>query len=101
MSIKQFVLDGAATISIAGRFTFDVHREFRDSYEALVKSAAVRSLDINLSEVEYLDSAALGMLLLLRERVLAANITLRLVQCKGTVKEVLQVANFHKLFTMT
>lgn len=100
MSMKQFVLDGTATLAISGRFTFDVHREFRDSYETLMKSAGVRNLDINLAEVEYIDSAALGMLLLLREKALAANVKIRLVHCKDSVKDVLQIANFNKLFTM-
>jgi len=66
----------------------------------VLKTPNVQSLDIDLSHVDYLDSSALGMLLLLKERAAAKNIALALVGCTGTVKQILEIANFSKLFTM-
>ena len=51
------------TISIKGRFDFAKHQEFRESYEDKELSAVV----VDLKEATYLDSSALGMLLLLRD----------------------------------
>jgi len=100
MQVTQRISDGKATITLSGRFDFNAHRDFRDGYEAVLNASGVQSLDIDLSGVDYLDSSALGMLLLLKERVSARNIKLVLTGCKGTVKQILEIANFNKLFTI-
>jgi anti-anti-sigma factor len=58
----------------------------------------VRQLEIDMGGVEYLDSSALGMLLILKERASATNKTVAITNCKGAVKQVLEIANFTKLF---
>ncbi len=83
---------------LAGHFTFDAYREFKSQYTPLVDNDDFTELEIDLGHVEYLDSSALGMLLLLRERL--HDKTVVLSNAKGTVKQVLEVANFHHLFTM-
>jgi anti-anti-sigma regulatory factor len=40
------------------------------------------------------------MLLLLREKAQAANKTVALRNCRGTVKQVLDIANFGRLFAI-
>jgi anti-anti-sigma regulatory factor len=40
------------------------------------------------------------MLLLLREKTSNANKSLALTNCRGVVQQVLEVANFSKLFTI-
>jgi anti-anti-sigma factor len=101
MQITQRVNDGKAVLSLGGRFDFNTHREFRDGYESLLGKSGLQSFDIDLSAVEYLDSSALGMLLLLKERATAKNVKVALVGCKGTVKQILEIANFSKLFTIS
>lgn len=100
MQVTQRNNDGNATLVLAGRFDFNAHRDFRDGYESALKVAGIKTLDIDLTAVDYLDSSALGMLLLLKERAGAKNITLGLVGCTGTVKQILEIANFNKLFSM-
>ena len=56
--------NGKAIIKLSGRFDFNSHREFRGSYESALDNAQLRELVIDLSGVDYLDSSALGMLLL-------------------------------------
>jgi anti-anti-sigma factor len=60
----------------------------------------VRSVTINMAGVDYLDSSALGMLLMLRDKAAAANKTLKLSNVRGAVKQVLEIANFGKLFSI-
>ena len=50
--------------------------------------------------MDYLDSSALGMLLMLREKAQAANKTVVLSNCRGAARQVLDIANFGKLFSM-
>jgi anti-anti-sigma regulatory factor len=54
---------------------------------------------IDMSAVEYVDSAALGMLLLLRDHAGdASRVTIR--GSRGQPEQVLRIANFHKLFRL-
>lgn len=89
---------GTADLRLSGRFDFNAHRDFRNAYEPLLADAQVRTLNIDLAGVEYLDSSALGMLLMLRDKVGAVNKALALQNVRGPVKQVLEIANFGKLF---
>ena len=48
-----------------------------------------------------MDSSALGMLLILRERAAEMKVEVTLTNPRETVRQVLGVANFHKLFKIT
>ncbi|CAK0779007.1 STAS-domain containing protein PA14_20770 [Gammaproteobacteria bacterium] len=100
MQISTSDTDQKATIKLEGRFDFNASREFRDSYENVLSRSTIKSIDVDLSDVNYLDSSALGMLLLLREKAEPTGIKLSLVNSRGAVRQILEVANFHKLFTL-
>lgn len=100
MQVSTTIQQDKAIMSLNGRFDFNSHRDFRNGYDELLRSGAIKQLEINLNGVDYLDSSALGMLLLLKERASAASITLELSNCQGMVKQVLDVANFGKIFTI-
>ena len=89
-----------AVIRLSGRFDFSGHREFRHCYEAALQEPSVRRIDVDLNAVEYLDSSALGMLLLLKEQAEARSLPVSLLNCGGTVREILDVANFDVMFAM-
>ena len=89
-----------AVIRLTGRFDFSRHREFRNCYETALKEPTLRRIDVDLHGVEYLDSSALGMLLLLKERADARALPVTLLNCTGVVKEILDVANFGTMFAL-
>lgn len=89
---------GCLTIQIEGRFDYSCHKMFK---EAFIHAANVTSYDVDLSKVNYLDSSALGMLLLLRDYAGADKAIIRLVHANGAVTDILKVANFHRLFVIT
>jgi anti-anti-sigma factor len=98
MQIASQVGDNTAVLSLKGRFDFHSHRDFRAAYETALDAAGVREIEINFAEVDYLDSSALGMLLLLREKAETLGKRVSLSGLRGTVKQVLDIANFGKLF---
>jgi HptB-dependent secretion and biofilm anti anti-sigma factor len=100
MLIANEVSGDRATLKLGGRFDFHSHRDFRAAYESLLETAAVREIVIDFGGVDYLDSSALGMLLLLREKVDGAGKSIVLAGLKGAVKQVLDIANFGKLFSI-
>ncbi|MCB1787973.1 MAG: STAS domain-containing protein [Chromatiaceae bacterium] len=96
-NIQLSTRDGVATITIHGNFTFDSNRAFRDVYE---KIPARQPVNIDLSKTDYVDSAGLGMLIRLREHAGGDANAVRLVGANPTVKQILEVANFGRLFTL-
>lgn len=100
MDINVSTQGSVARIEMSGRFDFSLHRAFKDAYDPLMSKAGIQNLEIDLSKVEYLDSSALGMLLLLRERAQAANVSVALCKPSATVMQILEIANFNKLFTL-
>lgn len=87
-----------ATIKLTGRFDFNTHRDFRSAYEGLINDAAIREITVDFTGVDYLDSSALGMLLMLRDKAGGVGKEVSLGNVKGSVKQVLDIANFGKLF---
>lgn len=85
-------------VRLSGRFDFNTHREFRTAVDPLVADASVSHVSIDFSDVDYLDSSALGMLLMLRDKAKSAGREVALSNCSGAVKQVLDIANFSKLF---
>jgi len=100
-AVSNHIADNRATLALAGRFDFSIHRDFRRNYEEILGASGVRELDVDLGKVEYIDSSALGMLLLLREKAVNQNIQLRIANAHGAVRQVLEVANFGRLFDIS
>jgi anti-anti-sigma factor len=100
MDVNVYQVEGRARLELRGRFDFTSHRSFKQAYEGVFASDGVNELVIDMQAVDYLDSSALGMLLLLRDKCKAAAKPVSLVNCGGTVRDVLRVANFDKLFTV-
>ncbi len=51
-----------------------------------------------MSETTYLDSSALGMLLLLRDHAGGDDSAIEIVNCSADVKKILTISNFEQLF---
>lgn len=84
------------TIVISGRFDFGAHQEFRNAYERV--SSTPRRYVVDLKDTTYLDSSALGMLLLLRDHAGGDSAQIRLLNCKPDVRKILAISNFEQLF---
>ncbi|WP_160106517.1 STAS domain-containing protein [Pseudomonas izuensis] len=96
--ISEISPDGQKlTISVKGRFDFAKHQEFRESYEDKDLAEVV----IDLKEATYLDSSALGMLLLLRDHAGGDDADIRVVNSSSDVRKILAISNFDKLFDIS
>lgn len=101
MDINVTNVNGCATLRLQGRFDFNAHREFREAIDNALRLADVKQIQIDLGGVDYLDSSALGMLLMLRDRAKGASRAASLANARGAVKQVLDIANFDRLFTIS
>ena len=86
------------TISVEGRFDFSAHKEFRESYEGIDSSPSSYSID--MGSANYIDSSALGMLLLLRDHAGGDHADVEIVNCNPDVKKILTISNFDQLFVI-
>lgn len=97
MSISVHTNDSVetVTITIVGSFDFSLFNEFRDAYSNLGK--VYKSYIIDMSMVEYLDSAALGMLLSMRNSIDAES-SIELKGANDFIKNILMISRFDKRF---
>jgi anti-anti-sigma factor len=86
------------TIAIQGRFDFSAHQDFRRSYESL--NVRPQTYFVDLRETTYLDSSALGMLLLLRDFAGGESSSVRIINCNPEVRKILAISNFEQLFAV-
>ncbi|MDP2177982.1 STAS domain-containing protein [Methylicorpusculum sp.] len=85
-------------IRVTGRFDFSLHQDFRKVSD--MDKQAIDRIIIDLSRTDYLDSSALGMLLVLREKINNNKNAIHLIHAKPEVKKIFQIANFDQLFTI-
>ncbi|MBF0189937.1 MAG: STAS domain-containing protein [Magnetococcales bacterium] len=99
MSITTHEESGVVTITLDDKFVFSDHRAFRSTYHN--RPAGTRYI-LDFRRVSYMDSSALGMLLLLKEEGAGGDKNnVQLIHCNEQVRKILDVANFSQLFTMT
>lgn len=87
--------DSRVVIRVAGQFDYQCHREFRDAYRYEPENM---HFEIDLHRTETLDSAALGMLLLLRDHAGREKSNITIKGSSPNIKRIFQIASFDKLF---
>jgi len=101
MPLTSHVSDDGTTvsISISGRFDFNVYQDFRNAYKQVLSPDTQFTID--LSSTEYMDSSALGMLLLLRERAGGDKSNIKITGCNPEIKKIFGISNFDRLFNIS
>ncbi|NJD08340.1 MAG: STAS domain-containing protein [Methylococcaceae bacterium] len=101
MSIHSHIANQKATVTLVGRFDFTLHKEFRESTQRLLQENDLTEIEINLRDVDYLDSSALGILLLLKDRASQKGASIAITGCRENIRQILEIANFNKLFSIS
>ena len=86
-------------INISGKFDFSTHKDFRETYIHHTQKGL--DFKVDLSETEYMDSSALGMLLMLREYAEENEGKVWIHEPQKDVHKILQIANFDRFFEIT
>lgn len=88
------------TMRLIGQFDFNLHKDFRQVSQELLDNPAVQEIHVDFDQVPFLDSSALGMLLLLKERAAGQKKSMILINCREAVMQVFEIACFNKMFTI-
>jgi anti-anti-sigma factor len=97
MAITSKTEGNKHTIIIQGRFDFNTQHDFRVAYEMIEPN---NEFTVDFAGTDYIDSSALGMLLLLRDFAGGDSANIEFVNCRPEVKNIFEISNFQKLFTI-
>lgn len=97
-SVRVSKNDGTVTIKIQGRFDFNLVQAFRDSY--MNNDNRGDHYVVDLSEVGYIDSSALGMMLNMKKFLEADNGAIRISNCQPNLKKIFTIAHFDRMFRL-
>lgn len=100
MTIKTVISEesNTMTISIEERFDFSLHQNFREAYSQYSDNGATFVLD--LSQTSYMDSSALGMILLLKDYAENISGSVLIRNPNDEVNKILEIAQFHRLLVI-
>lgn len=97
MNFTKSVKGNHALIEMNGKFTFSDHADFKDLFE-LFKGDALETLEFDVEKLDFVDSAALGLLLLVRDEAEKHSTHLILIKPTGQVKKMFEISRFYELF---
>lgn len=86
------------TMRLSGRFEFSDHTDFRTGYN--LASPPHSDYILDMSKVSYMDSAALGMLVVLHERTGQNSKKVVLKGCSPEILKILEISKFDQLMTI-
>jgi HptB-dependent secretion and biofilm anti anti-sigma factor len=93
-----FKVTGTETkINLKGRLTFADYGNFREMIDTCSEHSS-KKYHIDLSNLEFIDSAGLGMLLIARDKINLKQGEIALVGAQGQVKKMLDLGRFNSLF---
>ena len=99
MKITQEIHNKKATLRLEGNFTYTQRKAFQEALK-VVCSDPIEEIVIDLSQVAFLDSAALGLLMISHRQLDGEKRTLSLAYPQPTVRQILELANLHKTIPM-
>ena len=85
-------------ICLSGQFTFNETQQFKAIAE-YARTPGIRFIEIDFAGVDFIDSAGLGMLLMLRDECIKSDIALSLHSARGQVEKIFNLSKFDQLFS--
>lgn len=95
MNYTSSTVSGGLEIKLSGEFTFADNEQFQQMVKGIISSNA-KNVALDFSALEFIDSAALSMLLVMKDSCDKARKNLSIKHSSGRVKEVLSEMKFAK-----
>ncbi|HTF94966.1 MAG TPA: STAS domain-containing protein [Cellvibrio sp.] len=88
----------SATITLPNRFDYGFHKDFQRLCTENLENQDIKEIIFDFSRVEYLDSAALGMMLMWQRRAASSSKKMSIRGAKGATAQILEMANMQRIF---
>ena len=98
--INQTEQPGDMQVLLSGQFTFADNFKFKQILE-LLEDAQVKALTLHFGGIDFIDSAGLGMLLLMRDECQIRSVALSIIATHGQVQKIFTISKFDQLFSMS
>jgi HptB-dependent secretion and biofilm anti anti-sigma factor len=99
MKITKKNVQNSVHLAFKGECTFEDSHAIRRLLDE-VKSSEITEVVIDLAELNYVDSASLGMMLLIKSETEKHGIKLTMQRPHGLVKKIFEVSKFYQLFNI-
>jgi anti-anti-sigma factor len=93
--------NNVVVVEVEGELAFATAMDFRAAIVETISSSPAMGIEIDLRSTSYLDSSGLGVLLTAREVARKIHKEVVLTHCQGEVRNILHVARFDRLFSIT
>lgn len=100
MKLTTSVRNDTTVVAVEGELQFETAMDFRTAITEVIGTSNSPRIDVDLGHTTYLDSSGLGVLLTARDMARKKSMDMVLCGCRGSVREVLSVARFDRLFTI-
>lgn len=90
-------MSNSQVVKLPSRFDYAYHKQFNQTCSELMNSEQVNEIILDFGIVEYLDSSALGMLVMLQKKASNAFKKIKIKSARGATEEILRMANIQKM----
>jgi HptB-dependent secretion and biofilm anti anti-sigma factor len=84
-------------ISLPSRFDYGYHKPFYDACTEYLNKDEINEIILDFTHVEYMDSSALGMLVMIHKKTSNAMKKVKIKGARGATDEILKMANIQKI----
>lgn len=84
-------------VKLPGRFDFSFHGSFSEQSKAGLENDSYKLLILDFASVAYLDSSALGMIIMLQKKCNKSGKSLKIINAHGTADALLRLANIDQM----
>ena len=99
MLINQTIKNGAAVLSLSGRLDFNARTDFQTAIQK-AKDSHVPLIVLNMKDVSFIDSAALGLMTVAFKNLEASKIRFVIADAQDYVQKVFTLANLGNIITI-
>lgn len=90
---------GAVDVKLSGRLEFTDHERLRD-IAALIGADGALTFTLDLQNLDFIDSAGLGMILILQEEAERRGVQLTVRRPRGEVRRSIELAKISEIVTI-
>ncbi len=90
-------MSNSQLVKLPSKFDYAYHKYFNETCGLLINSDDTTEIVLDFILVEYMDSSALGMLVMMQKKASNAHKKIKIKNAKGAIEEILRMANIQKL----